>query len=458
MNQNSVIYQEIIDISQKSGPRIYKKITFEFLVDGMLIPVLKLLSKNYVGNFITGEHSATETVVFVIGAGTWIYDIFPHADILQAVVTESIVNEMTEEEILSIPRRTWIYDVILGDESDTQLANSSEVLGNRDVANDNKQFTLNVQITPVGIDVLHNQECGGFYHDQEVGNVLYGLCSPNQSATAAKAPIAREAYLAGRYEGIVGCDMVPSDNTVPMSVIEVPIGTRTVQLHNVLQDRVGIYSRGMASFIMNGIRFIFPPYDFTRYERTDGVLTIANIDALEMAGSNHTFEMRGNNPYIIATGDSKVLSTIMAKRVEQGNGKRYVRSRRVMEGFGTTTNGVTKVKTNENVVEGVIADNRDGKNFIRTDDKVFSDNVFKQSSEEAAKDVSVMLLQWENGNRNLLYPGMPTRVLHQRDNQVFAIDAVLSGITESTINQSQVPNESIYQTTVILEIQIKNYR
>lgn len=225
-------------------------------------------------------------------------------------------------------------------------------------------------------------------------------------------------------------------------------GKRFLEVFDFLQNRYGIYSKGLGIFLYKQTWELFEPYNPTKFDEGGERLVIYNVPTDEMMAPDRNFYREGDVYYIAATGDSKVINSIDDVAVNEGTGIRFADIRSLENrGVGDSNNidprkYLTEVNTNprENMTNAPMLAER------------YTDNPLKASSELFRRRGAVVTVQWENGLYDALKPGMGIELIYPQSNSIKRVKGTLLASSEYSEVEGGGIMEKQHRNTISLTL------
>lgn len=223
-----------------------------------------------------------------------------------------------------------------------------------------------------------------------------------------------------------GVDVVEGFNEKETEQIIIPHMTPLTKAISIINENCGgIYPTGFSYFLQNNLWFIFPPYDITRFNKTNRTITIVNLPKDRLPGIEKTYFNSSTKLIVLSTRDSKVIDNREAKTFNEGSSLRFVDASKLFDSFGTVEDNKFKVNASQNVNEMTLGTRADNMNVLRASGTRITSNKNAELSKLAMSKGFYIQLIWENSDDSLLHPGMPAKVLFLKDNQPASATGVL---------------------------------
>jgi hypothetical protein len=194
---------------------------------------------------------------------------------------------------------------------------------------------------------------------------------------------------------------------------------------NYIQDNCGgVYNSSLNCFCIGDKIFVYPIYQTDRFEDEKKTLTVIKLPKEFMPQVERTFRKDGEALFVLGLSDSLYKDISFAKKLNEGNGVRHADSRKFLNKFVENKDNKTKVKRKENNSEYKSEDLLD-QDFVTLSNKKINSNPFRERSKLAVRSGGTYTFQWPNSQPELLYPGMPARVLYEEDGEIMELRGVI---------------------------------
>lgn len=418
--ESTVLYREVLNVCA-SGPRpVHYKWRAEVVANGKTIPAMGMVSfhrlRDYMKNY--GDDDQLE---LVIPSGTFTYDIYPYRRNLKIRLYGTPQKEVVDGNDNRLPLKLMEFKAVtfdVSDESINQSSNNSRSKAAMDLSAANR-YTFQL-IDPV-LEQLRLLQIGGIFHNQTPAELLRSLLT--SYSLGLKLPEEQKP---------LGVGLVTPTNLNRRQVIPIPHGTPLVDqagvqgLAKFLQFKEGgIYNGGIGCYYQTRHWYVFPPFDTSQYDKAAKKLTIANIPEREMRGIERTYKVEGNNVYVLATGATRYADSSEHSQLNSGNGVRYANASRVFDGLLSGEGNTAQAKRSSTLSEFIADPNPEQLvHAPMAKDKITS-NPCAQMTPLLFKRGSLITLSWENANIDVVFPGMPARVVISRNEGLELLDGVL---------------------------------
>ena len=224
-------------------------------------------------------------------------------------------------------------------------------------------------------------------------------------------------YYCANLLGIKNISLVEPDNTRVYSSLSLPPMLDISTAFDFLQDRYGIYSKGLVYYYTNKTLYIYPGYETA--PKTETVVNIYNVpeNSYMSAPGYHYFD-EGGNIHILC--NSKVQAKNMAAQSVENNGNYKIALRTDMAlDHVRTVQGDKGMFQKDNALSCGMTSNRGMVSDVKNAKyETSSNNAFKMASDLVKMDCVLLVSGWTKALPYLIKPG--TKVIyHYEDLNVY---------------------------------------
>jgi hypothetical protein len=229
-------------------------------------------------------------------------------------------------------------------------------------------------------------------------------------------------------KSVRGVDVVDDSNPDRFDHIDIPHLTKLIYLPKHIQQAYGVYTGGLGYFLQDGMWYVYPLFDVTRYPKSRKTLTILNVPQGRFPSPERSYRETDTQVIMLSTGQVKHIDISEQLQLNSGNGARFVDARRVMDGMFKTGGNKAVFDRSKNVNEFVAENRKTGLNVIEQSDVKITANFMVEYSKMMSKAGSLLNCVWENSNDSLIYPGMPCKYVYVENNNVQEIYGVVHSL------------------------------
>lgn len=363
-------------------------------------------------------------------------DILRNVDRLKVVLIQELANSESNgsqaQQILSEE-----YEAFLPEVPSPGLSSSRSSATGSDVDDLAEISTIHIGLVNQSTLIYRQIKTSGMFYDVTLHDLIRGLLN-------------RE--INGRNFSVT---MVPPTNQQHYFQLPVLSATRIIKLPEYLQKMYGIYGSGINTYIKRGHVFIYPLYDNTRFQKEQNTLTIYSVPREAMVGISASWVRDDSHLYILSTGDAYFTDDSEHHLQNVGSSIEYAKVGNLIDNFRTYSCGQGVIPEDNRVLATLERRERNINN-IRHPEGLMTDNPFEELSSLSKGLGSIVTLTWENANEQLLYPGMPVKLVYQSKGRIVRLYGTLikqSSITTTYQKNNQMDNRYITNLRLTLWVE-----
>lgn len=343
-----------------------------------------------VGDFIQNRADVVQIRVR-LQPGLYFNQIVPYRDDLTMQLIISSETDRVMREFVAVP--------LVDKDVKAEGNNSAEV--NLDALNDTNIVPYEFQLINPGFAKLKNIPVSNVYQMATTGDVL---------ATVMEK-FTRNVGLTGwdAYKGMHFHQ--PIDNTNKYNSIEIPNGTKLINVPLLLQNHndYGVYTKGMCCYYKQNYWWVVPTFNTELVETHTRPLDIIRVPSNKIPDLDSTFFRSDVGMTIIACGVGGHDDRSDIRKQNQGVGQRILMGDAIAGETGYHyTKGRAVTTRADSVQEYKLSERRDGEEWIPLDLNP-TGNMCKPLSENAFNEGEIIEVEWRNGDVGFLEPGHPLR-------------------------------------------------
>lgn len=425
--EKSSLYLEVKSIINAGATPVHYTWSAQLHANNLTIDAMKVAS---IDNMMDFELNCFDEIVLmvVLPLGTYAKKIYPYRNNLEVTLIRKPVTEVgnTVDENREINSERFI--AILMEQKNPDIDNDSSSMSNEDLLNISNVVMVKMQLINKTVDQMRMRAVGGVYRKITPGDAI-------------KAILTRESALLELDKELLplGVDMIPPDNTKARNHILIPHGKILTTVPQFIQDSCGgVYSTGLGFYFHNQLNYIFPIYNTERFDEPVETLTIINAPGKKLIGLERSYRKTGSNLTIVATGDISFQDISDSQQLTLGNGTRFADANSFIDGFVYTKDNKAIARRGNTLTEGVSVKRESGNNLVRMSERPINANPYREFSDLARRDGSILNMVWENADPKLLHPAMPVKILYLNDGEIREIRGVLLKAHANTFTRAQV--------------------
>ena len=364
------------------------------LPDGKEIPALTVNSVGLLRDYYT-RFGDVVSVQASFPLGEVIHNILPnHTDIEVTLIKIPLRTTSKYQEITGVGNTTFRYTAKLYDAKSSLLEGKQIEMSSKGQSSVNNMMALDFQLIPTILEELRIKTFGSVIRKATPISAIG--CVLMENSKGAKGFTVESGYDAKERDHIV-----------------VPHLTRVVDTPKVINKLVGgIYPTGFRYYMQDDMWYVYSPYNITHYHLSLKTMTIINLPKDKLAELEVTFRMTAGQLIILGTGDTNHFDESEAMIQNQGNGFKFMDASKVLEDFGEIVDNKLIVDRTKNVTQVLNPHQQRKINVAPESAQRITSAYNLEYSEIMKRGGSIVQVQWEASEADLVYPGMPVRYMY----------------------------------------------
>lgn len=442
------IREEVKKITNKGLAPVSWTYTAHLIVDGVQVLTFRnVVLEKYSADY-SGSVGPYHFIMVQLGAVTYRDFIVPNQGKMKILLRRTVLNRGDRSTVTEL-NKTYLGFL-------PEPVDLAKMAANQNLTNDKLDefnlVTFPIQLVEEELFLLMNTDTSGVYRgrtDNMVANQLLRNLQDNQEVDVLKAR---------NFSGLRGIETETFQNNTNYQNIIVEQGIKLKNLCKYIQNKYGISSFGVNTFFSNGLWYMFPLFKHDRYETERKTITVYNIPPSEMPSIDNSFSLRGDDLFILSTGDTKFIDESIRKEVNEGNGIRITPMSFYDNNHFSVTDNKVDVKGSSKAREFISKKSEHGIYNISTNGKTFDANPYPAISNLNSSQGGLMTVSWHNCDIGLLKPGMAARIFYEGKDGLASVDGTLLGINAICRTQNEQMAESEYFMSAELTFHIKEKR
>lgn len=434
--------QRVIDAGQATGYAIHSMTIHT--PDGD-VSTMRVLDIHETADFV-GSYRPEILVQAVVTEGAYLYKLIPHLSSLEVTMTRDEYKPMKAFETIGRNKQIRRYKAILLNAQDSELSQEGITNVSERTSDLGSLTNVKFQLFTEMTEQFRMRSSGGIYRRQPVGNVIRAILL----GESAQVDV-------GSDDEIAGFEMVEPVDAPIREHISIPHGIPSYDAPGYIHRFCGgVYPTGLSYYCYQDTWYVFPTYDFTRFNESKHQLTLVLAPPKALPMIEFTAMQVGTAVTIVCTGDVVTNNVSDRNELEQGNGLRFADPESLV-GNGVSVSG-NKATFSRGAANNELVSNKrpNGLNYVKLADNAITSNRLYELSKLAARRGQMIAAQWENSDSRLLKPGMQIKLMHMQGNLVRTRRGVLIGYTEGTIYTGTGMTSGQYVTNCNLVLFLEN--
>jgi hypothetical protein len=443
-NQRNLITEEFERITGEGPKRSAYYYTAEIVAGGVKIAPFRITILDVVRDY-NGNYADDIRLEFFIGTGTLYGTIIPNKDQLVVYLRRQPVIGVSGEKNKNAVTEAQAYRGALLEGPSANINSATPDNLTKSGADLASPVVVIMQLTELVVEQIRMQTTGGIYYDEVPADVL-------------RAMLGNDSYIptGDHTQRVRGVDLVPPSNTTVRRNIIIEQGTPLIELPNYFQYKLGgIYSTGMGYYLQKGLWYLYPAADCTRWNKPHKSLTVINVPETMAPGLDRTYRKTSNQVIILCTGKLRHFDNTEEVQLNRGNGARFTKAENIPANFGEyTKDNRYLVSRKKNNTEFYSMQRRTGLQKSMTSKQKIVSNAFVEYSDIAFGECTYVMIEWQNSNESLIYPGMPTKIVYEDNNEVKSLLGVVHKAHHVITGDSNSMVDTKHKTTSVITVLI----
>ncbi len=440
--RDSALFREITEIGRSGAKPVFSRWECIIHANGKDVKPLFIIDidveRNYIENFCD-----VTSIEVAIPQGLYNYDVVPYKSnleiTLRRIALSEDVNPTIDTNQAPLAHR---YRATLYDNKSPLMESNSPIVQDKELGDRADYQNVKFQLLDPVVERLRMQTTGGVFRKTtgiDLVRALLGKYSKDAGVEKATR--------------VLGVTLAPNANTEVREHIMVPHLTPLSQVPaHINQICGGVYSAGFGYYLQKQYWYLYAPYDVTAYTKSRKTLTVVNVPANRMAMPERSYRETPTQVIVAATGEVKHHDPSEQEQLNSGNAVRFIDANKIMEGFATIEDNKAIISRSANAAEIVGEKRETGLNYAPASEKRITANFLTELGRLARRSGSFIQLAWENAEPDLLYPGMPVKLMYLQNNTPVETLGILIGVQAHIATTNKSPTNRRYATNAAITL------
>ena len=357
-----------------------------------------VISQDYVGNYMDEFQIAIDVTVHEL------MDILKNIQGLMAYIKlfpmDMVTLDPGKGDIL-----TFNLNVYIDDQQDPVKKFQPASFGDQGIeVKKGENDALGAATTPQQAEA----QTSFIFHGIEVS--AYTMRHRQLNAICKDSDLKHILYWSAYHLGASDCHIIEPDNTTVYPYVVIPPMTGAAKLFPYLQERFGIYARGLAFYYSQGLMNVWPPFDTdTGVSLYDGVCHLINAPAKTYLGNDHYHVVDDKDLYIASITESTLEPLNTQATENRANVHLSSDADKLKDNWTQVNTETNQVFRKADTLTAVLSANT-ARNMVSGATNVSFKgervNLFQTSSDMAATDGTILKCGWAAAKPRLFLPGM----------------------------------------------------
>ena len=383
------------------------------------------------------------TVTLFVPAGKYQYRVMPNLHRTEITLHRVPINKTTGgyDEVRSEISHER-YTAVIDQRDAPHLETNSNRKLDEYALDLSDAVSMTVRLLPKAMEQYRVRSTGAIYRKGKVEDVIKNILITNSEAL----------NLPGEYMP-KGVDMVSPKDKRDREHYLVPHGIRAIDAPAYVHKHCGgVYSNGFSYFYQNDFWFVWPTFDYTRFNDVEDTLTIINVPSRQFPSMDNTWRKEGKALTIVSTSDVRSSDSSEHNQLTLGNGSRYTLANSLKEATVVVKNNKASFSRGQHNSEFIIAERKNKQNIVSTTEEHITDNRHYVMSKMTTRNGSFVVMRWDNSSPELIKPGMQACIKYLEKDNVMEKLGVVVGVTNNIqlIGQAVTASQHICTSDIIL--------
>lgn len=432
--KTSTIWEEVSKIISAGDTGVHFTYRCELGIGEETIVPIKLISievkrrySEQIGDYVFLEVLLPESV--------FNNQLYPNKDNFIVTLFKEPIGEVATDSDYDREIQSKVYRGSVIDGKNSKLESDNPIVHDSDSLDRLSQKTYTIQLIDQAIEQIQMTYSSGLFVDMATDEFLRGILTYHASLLDVDDSVA-----------IQGVDVVSGTDLEPREHIIIPD-------QNILASKVadyvqehcgGVYSTGLSQYIQNNIWYVYPKYNLNRFDEVDKTLTVITVPSTKLAGSERTFSYQDNKLTVISTGKVTQHDDTERKQLTDGVGIRYLRGGTVVDNYVAMKGHDGMISSEDNMVDYTTVNRTSNLKQIPMSPKRITSNHLFEMSRLAKNLGQTLIVEWENSNPELVYPGMPVKYVYLDGETINEIQGVVLGLDYDVVLQGTKITDTRY--------------
>lgn len=447
--EDTTLYLDVKKVlKNSSGTHLYDyKGTIHTPVEDIGVWEIKELEteRNYKGNI-----GGITAVKFRIGLGDYVSRVYPHRYNLEFTMVRKPISENGEKIKKNSPISVRRYKLIFNPDKNPPVGISDLQMIQTNEMNIVDMPELQVELLDRGLEPLRIKMTSGIFKNVTLESFIRAtLGYESQQIRVDGKPI------------LDALDVVTPDNKDVLEHINIPEGTHLSAVPTMVQESQGVYNAAMGTYYQEYLNkktwFVFPLYDSSRFDKVERKVIFYAAPQEKLPQLDRSYWEDGKVLKVVVTAQRMYKDSAELSMMNLGSGYRMAEARSFMSKPCTLTEDGPIAERSKLNHEVVTRSRDDGVNYAPRSQKS-SSNPFIQRSRVLAHSTAQIDLLWENGDEELLYPGMPCKYIYLSQGEAVSLKGTLLYVyaqTTSTEKKEAQAYKTMIRLSIACEVQDK---
>ncbi len=402
---------------------------------------LKVTTVDTKRNYLDG-YSDVLIVEMSFSAGTYSKLIYPYKNNLDVTLTMTPLLETGDQVDTSQTPMTETYSATLIDTGSPVMEQNGFNAPSQYNLDLSSMVPVHFQLVNKALEQMRMVDVGQVFRSCNVGDAIKTILT-----------LASQSTTVNGQRTVQGVTMEASANTDTREHVVIPHGVKLVDAAKYIQKFAGgVYNAGMGCYLQGNQWHVFSALDTTKFATSESTLTVINLPQNKYTNVERTYRQGGGQLFVLATGNVKFRDPSNQHQLNLGNGIRFSDATKFMGNFAQLGDNKALASRGANNNEFIGLSRPNGNQNVHRSDNPINANSLEEYSKLARAMGSVITMEWQHSNPQLITPGLPTQILYLDEDQIQTLNGVVVGVHHFTQMVGNGFSTARYGTSTVLSI------
>lgn len=415
--EQSALYDEVKAIMESARKPVFGTYEVTVHANGKDIDALYVDALEWEHNYLL-RYEGVFSLEATFPLGTVLYKIVPYRSNLEVTVRFIEHSEQVKPTVEpAAPNWVMRYAATLYDSASGIIEGNHPAAHDVSKADRSEVKTLRFQLLDKNVQQLRTMTVGGIFRNVKAVDLMRLLLGKYSKRAKVDDAVA-----------VKGVTIAPGHTEEIRNHIVVPHHTKLVDVPKAIEEVCGgVYPTGFQYYLRGNQWYIFAPYDITAYDKSPKTLTVINVPANRIKEPERSYRETPTQVLLLITGQVKNRDHSESAQLNQGNGVQFADARKMFSGFLSVENNKAVADRGANTSRLVVEPREDGLDHIVEAPVRITAAYLTEYGRIAARAGMIIEGEWENSNKDVLYPGMPLKFMYMQNGTVEELTGILIG-------------------------------
>lgn len=364
--------------------------------------ILKIDSLDQVRDYVNNIGEVTQ-IEFKMPLGEYMIRLYPYRTNLELTIKRILLTDDSNSRVQNSSIQTTRYKAVFLVDSNPVLTGTEYEQHDTETLNNLDIVSVKLQLLNRSLEVIRIRQTQGIFKQVTQKKLIHNLLAGESL----------KVQVDGK-PSIDSINIVEPDNSDVRQHVIIPSSTIVTTIPSYLQEKMGgVYNSGIGNFLQRYKNrmtwFVYPTWNTKRFVKTkDDKVIFYALPEDKFPALDRTYLADSGVLKVLVTGQKKYSDSADIDYMNRGSGFRMTDARAFMNKAAELTEDGPMARRGNLNTEVAAEARKDGLNFAPRTASA-SSNPFKEYSKINSRNIARIDVVWENGDPELIYPGMPCK-------------------------------------------------